>query len=140
MIHNLTIGHLDIQAVDERRAVVLKALDELAVIRHLKALGGGEGQGWTLDGMPVERSDGYVVCRWLVGPRRNLVAEEFAPRMIRDTGCQVIDREHYDRKPCGWGCTRWRFGLVFGAWVRAIDCWRIRDIRCDPLDDPGKVQ
>ena len=20
-----------------------------------------------------------------------------------------------DRKPCGWGCTRWRFGLVFGA-------------------------
>ena len=95
MIHNLTIGHLDIQAVDERRAVVLKPLDETAVIRHLKALGREEGQGWTLDGMPVERRDGYVVCRWLVGPRRNLVAEEFALRMIRDTGCQVIDREHY---------------------------------------------
>jgi len=63
IIHNLTIGHLDIQAVDERRAVVLKSLDERTVIRHLKALGRGEGQGWTLDGMPVERRDGYVVCR-----------------------------------------------------------------------------
>jgi hypothetical protein len=95
MIHNLTIGHLDIRAVDERRAVVLRPLDEAVVLRHLDALGRREGDGWTLDGMPVDRRDGYLICRWLVGSRQNLVAEEFALRMIRDTGCQVIDREHY---------------------------------------------
>jgi hypothetical protein len=44
--------------------------------------------------MPVEWHDGYLVCRWLVGPRRNLIAEEFALRLIRETGCRVIDREH----------------------------------------------
>src|SRR5207302_9890991 len=79
----------------ERRAVVLRPLDEAAVSRHLKVLGRREGDGWTLDGMPVEQGDGYLVCRWLVGPRRNLAAEEFALRMVRDTGCQVIDREHH---------------------------------------------
>ena len=94
MIHNLTIGHLDTGAVDERRAGVLKPLDEAAVIRHLKDLGRRRGDQWTLDGMPVERMDGLIVCRWLVGPKTNHVAEEFAIRMIGDTGCQVIDREH----------------------------------------------
>jgi hypothetical protein len=95
MIHNLTIGHLDIRAIDERRSVVLKPLDEAAVDRHLKALGHHEREGWTLDGMPVEQKEGYLVCRWLVGPRRNLVAEEFALRLQRDTGCEIVDREHY---------------------------------------------
>lgn len=94
MIHNLTIGHLDVRAVEERKAVVLRPLDEAVVSRHLSALGHQDHNAWTLDGMPVEQHDGYVVCRWLVGPRRNFVAEEFALRMIRDTGCQVIDREH----------------------------------------------
>lgn len=95
MIHNLTIGHLDILAIDECRAVVLKPLDEVAVRRHLSALGRHDRSGWTLDGMPAEFKDGYIVCRWLVGPRRNLVAEEFALRMSRDTGCEIADREHY---------------------------------------------
>jgi hypothetical protein len=95
MIHNLTIGHLDIQAIEERRAVALKPLDDVVVRRHLTALGRREGGGWTLDGMPVELKDGTVICRWLVGPRRNLVAEEFALRLNRDTGCEIADREHY---------------------------------------------
>lgn len=95
MIHNLTIGHLDIPAIDERRAVVLKPLSELAVSRHLRALGRREGGNWTLDGMPVELMDGYVVCRWCVGSRRNLLAEEFALRLHRETGCEIADREHY---------------------------------------------
>jgi hypothetical protein len=99
MIHNLTIGHLDIGAIDQRRAVVLRPLDELAVSRHLKALGRHVQGGWTLDGMPAERLDGYVVCRWLVGPRRNLVAEEFALRLSRETGCVIADREHCRNVP-----------------------------------------
>jgi hypothetical protein len=95
MIHNLTIGHLDVPALDERRAVALRPLDEVAVSRHLATLGHRDREGWTLDGMPVERKDGYLICRWLVGPRRNLVAEEFALRLARETGCVIADREHH---------------------------------------------
>jgi hypothetical protein len=94
MIHNLTIGHLDPDAIDERRAIVLRALDPNIVAKHLTALGKHDNTGWTLDGMPVEERDGYLVCRWLVGPRRNLVAEEFALRIQKDTGCLIADREH----------------------------------------------
>ena len=95
MIHNLTIGHLDPRGIDERRAIVLKPLDARVVARHLRALGERSGASWTLGGMPVEEKDGYVVCRWLVGPLRNAVAEEFARRLLRDTGCLIADREHY---------------------------------------------
>lgn len=96
MIHNLTIGHLDPNAIEERRAVVLRPLDPERVAQHFEALGRrDENAGWTLDGMPVEEKDGYVICRWLVGPRRNLAAEEFALRLQNDTGCLIADREHY---------------------------------------------
>jgi hypothetical protein len=95
MIHNLTIGHLDPDAINERCAIVLEPLDPCIVAKHLSALGKHDGTGWTLDGMPVEEKDGYVICRWLVGPRRNLVAEEFALRIQQDTGCLIADREHY---------------------------------------------
>ncbi len=95
MIHNLTLGHLDIRAIDERRAIPLKPLDPTVVSRHLNALGRKEGERWTLGGMPVEQRDGYLVCRWMVGPRRNLLAEEFALRLSRETGCEIADREHY---------------------------------------------
>jgi len=44
--------------------------------------------------MPVEGKDGCLVCRRLVGPRRNLVAEEFALRIQKDSGCLIADREH----------------------------------------------
>ena len=95
MIHNLTIGHLDPDAIDERRARVLTPLDPGIVAKHLRALGRQDASGWTLDGMPVEEKGGYLVCRWLVGPRRNFVAEEFALRIQKDTGCLIADREHY---------------------------------------------
>ena len=48
---------------------------------------------WILDGGRVEFRNGCVIVPWLSG-RTNLAAEEFALRMVRDTGCQVIDREH----------------------------------------------
>jgi hypothetical protein len=96
MIHNLTIGHLDPEAIADRRAVVLQPIDMRLVRRHLKKLGRRDEQGrWTLDGMPVELHDGYVVCRWLVGPRCNRMAEEFALRLQRETGCVIADRGHY---------------------------------------------
>ncbi len=95
MIHNLTIGHLDPDAIDERRAVVREPLDPGIVAKHRRELGRRDDAGWTLDGMPVEEKEGYLVCRWLVGPRRNLVAEELALRIQRDTGCLIADREHY---------------------------------------------
>ncbi len=95
MIHNLTIGHLDPDAIADRRAVVLRPLDTQVALRHLGALGRVDGAGrWTLDGLPVEQKNGYLVCRWLVGPRRNRVAEEFAIRLNRETGCLLSDREH----------------------------------------------
>ncbi len=95
MIHNLTIGHLDPDAIAGRRAVVLRPLDMQVALRHLGALGRVDGAGhWTLDGLPVEQKDGYLVCRWLVGPRRNRVAEELAIRLNRETGCLLSDREH----------------------------------------------
>jgi len=95
VIHNLTIGHLDPDAIADRQAVVQRPLDTQVVLRHLSALGQVDGSGhWTLDGLPVELKDGYLVCRWLVGPRRNRVAEELAIRMNRETGCSLSDREH----------------------------------------------
>jgi hypothetical protein len=65
-IHNLTIGHLDTDAIDERRAIVLRPLDPGVVAKHLRALGTRDKNGWTLDGMPVEEKAGYLVGRWLV--------------------------------------------------------------------------
>jgi hypothetical protein len=36
----------------------------------------------------------FVIAAWWVGADRNRVAEEFAIRLERETGCQIIDREH----------------------------------------------
>ncbi len=94
MIHNLTIGHLDPAAIADRRAVVLRPMDPTAVRRRLEELGSVEEGAWTLDGLPVALKDGYLVCRWLVGPVTNRAAEELAIRLGRDTGCMIADREH----------------------------------------------
>jgi hypothetical protein len=94
MLHNLTIGHLDTALVAERGSKVLRPLDSQIVERHLKALGRQKGEYWTLGGGKVEFRDGCVIVPWWVGSDRNRVAEEFAMRLQRDTGCQIIDREH----------------------------------------------
>jgi hypothetical protein len=93
MLHNLTIGHMDTTLVAERGSRVWKPLDDRIVTRHLTALGErNEGDRRLGDGK-VEFRNGCVIVPWL-GGRPNRAAEEFALRMIRDTGCQVIDREH----------------------------------------------
>jgi len=95
MIHILTMGHLDPSAVRRRQVIVQKPLDMGIVNRLLSELGGRDVQGRpTLDGQRVEVSDGIVVCRWRVGGYRNRVAEEFALRLLRQTGCVLADREH----------------------------------------------
>jgi hypothetical protein len=88
MIHNLTAGHLD------RDGAVSRPLD-LRVVRHLLAeLGGTDAEGVpTLGGWKVRFEDGCVILPWK-GGRTNRVAEEFAIRLQRETGCQIADREH----------------------------------------------
>jgi len=93
MLHNLTIGHLDTARVAERGSRVLKPLDDRIVGRHLEALGSREGGRWMLGGGKVEFRNGCVIVPWL-GVSANRIAEEFALRMHRETGCQIIDREH----------------------------------------------
>jgi len=42
----------------------------------------------------VEIRDGTVACRWWVGGHCNRIAEEFALRLQKETGCVLADREH----------------------------------------------
>jgi hypothetical protein len=95
MIHILTMGHLDPSAVIRRQAIVLKPLDMGIVHRLLQELGATDKQGRpTLEGVPVEIRDGTIACRWWVGGHRNRLAEEFALRLQKETGCVLADREH----------------------------------------------
>ena len=93
MIHNLTIGYMDTTHVAARGIKVLKPLDQQVVVHHLQALGQRVGESWTLGGGKVEFRDGCVIVPWLRS-RANRIAEEFALRLQRATGCQLIDREH----------------------------------------------
>jgi hypothetical protein len=94
MNHNLTVGHMDTTLVAERGSTVLRPLDDRVVERHLNALGSREEDRWTLGGGRVEFRGGCVIAAWWVGGDRNRAAEEFAIRLQRETGCQIIDREH----------------------------------------------
>ena len=94
MLHDLTLGHLDPEAVAGRRRVVLKPLEMDAVNRLLAELGGTDGAGHpTLGGAGVRFEQGYVVIPWL-GGSRNRVSEEFAMRLHQETGCLIADLEH----------------------------------------------
>ncbi len=95
MVHRLTLGHLDPSAVTrDGGAVVSKPLDMSSVHRLLVELGRADEEGeWKLDGDDVRFHDGYVVVPWQ-GGWRNLVAEEFALRLHRETGCKIADLEH----------------------------------------------
>ena len=91
MIHKLTIGHFDVEALKDRRLVVLRPLDMSVVTRLLREVGQVSDDGQvTLGGHALEVKDGYVVCPWLM-PRRNQPAEEFARRLQQETGCLLYD-------------------------------------------------
>lgn len=94
MVHFLTIGYLDPDAVSERRVVVLKPLDMGVVGRLLQDLGESDAAGRpTLDGCRVELHDGYVVCPWLM-PSPVPAAVAFARRLRDETGCLLADVGH----------------------------------------------
>jgi hypothetical protein len=101
MIHRLTIGHLDPDAVRERRVVVTRPLDMGIVTPLLREFGEPDEAGRpTIGGRPVEIHDGYLVCPWLMPSPIPGVAE-FALKVQEQTGCLlaevgnavVVDRE-----------------------------------------------
>jgi hypothetical protein len=95
MIHRLTLGHLDPMAIIHDRMLTVQAPLDMGVVHRLLAeLGEVDSQGrWTLDDDGVKIHDGSVVIPWQ-GGWRNRVAEEFALRLHRETGCLLADREH----------------------------------------------
>ncbi len=91
MLHRLTIGHLDPAAVERRQTVPTKALEMDVVHRLLDELGEKDAEGnVTLGGCKVKFHNAAVSCLWM-GGKTNRVAEEFALRMNRETGCLLAD-------------------------------------------------
>ena len=91
MLHRLTIGHLDTAAVERRQTVPTKALNMDVVHRLLEELGETDSEGdITLGGSKVRFENAAVSCLWK-GVRTNRVAEEFALRMQKETGCLIAD-------------------------------------------------
>ena len=91
MIHKLTMGHFDVEALKNRKLVVLRPLDMSVVTRLLQELGerGADGRP-SLGGHAVEVKDGYIICPWLMA-QRVLATEEFARRLQQQTGCLLFD-------------------------------------------------
>jgi hypothetical protein len=83
VIHYLTVGHLDPEALRACAAVPTEPLDETLVRRVMAEF----------PGVNAEFKDGYVVLPW-----RGLVptgpSEEFALRLQRLTGCVIADRRN----------------------------------------------
>jgi hypothetical protein len=83
MIHELTVGHLDPDAITSRLAVSVQPLDDSAVARVLAEF----------PGLRIERRGGYVIAPWHRkedGERE----EAFAARLKAETGCLVADRRN----------------------------------------------
>jgi hypothetical protein len=83
MIHELTIGHLDPDAILDRVAIALKPLDESSVSQVLAEF----------PGLQVERRDGCLVVPWH-GREDGERGEAFASRLQVETGCLVADRRN----------------------------------------------
>jgi hypothetical protein len=91
VLHRLTLGHLDVAAVERRQAVPTKLLDMGIVTRLIGELGERDAEGHaTLGGCRVEFQNASVSCLWK-SARTNRVAEEFALRLQRETGCVIAD-------------------------------------------------
>jgi hypothetical protein len=83
MIHYLTVGHLDPQAIRDCRAVASKPLNPALVSRLLSEF----------PGLNVEQKDGYVIVPWH-GVGRVPQGEEFTLRLIQAAGCVAADRRN----------------------------------------------
>jgi hypothetical protein len=106
MIHKLTIGHFDTEALKDGRLVVLRPLDMTVVTRLLQEFGQVNDQGRaTLGGHAIEIKNGYIVCPWLMA-QRVLPTEGFASRLSQETGCVLYDAGQREIVPleqmAGW--------------------------------------
>ena len=91
MIHKLTMGHFDVEALKNRSLVVLRPLDMIVVTRLLQEVGHVDEDGRaSLGGHAVEVKDGYIICPWLMA-QRVLATEQFARRLQQETGCVLYD-------------------------------------------------
>jgi hypothetical protein len=91
MIHKLSMGHFDGEALKNRRLVVLRPLDMTVATRLLREVGQVSEDGRvSLGGHPVEIKDGYIICPWLM-VHRVPATEEFARRLQQETGCVLYD-------------------------------------------------
>ena len=91
MIHQLAMGHFDVEALKNRKLVVLRPLEMNVVRRLLQEVGHMAEDGLaSLGGHPVEIKDGYIICPWLMA-QRVLATEEFAKRLQQETGCVLYD-------------------------------------------------
>jgi hypothetical protein len=83
MIHYLTLGHLDPEALRGCVAVATKPLSE-AVVRRVMA---------EFPGVRADFQDGCVILPWH-GLGREAASEEMAIRLQGLTGCQIADRRN----------------------------------------------
>jgi len=92
MIHKLTVGHFDLEALKQGRLVLKRALDMAVVKRLLRELAhSGENGEALLEGYAIEFKDGYLVCPWHMA-QKVTTTEEFVRRLQRETGCVIFDR------------------------------------------------
>lgn len=91
MIHKLALGHFDVEALKNRRLVVLRPLDMSVATRLLQEVGQIDESGRAaLGGHTVEFKNGYIVCPWLMAQRVR-ATEEFARRLHQETDCVMYD-------------------------------------------------
>jgi hypothetical protein len=91
MFHYLTLGHLDVEALQRGEIRVLRPLDMTLVRRLLSEYGkSNDCGGFTLGGYEVNLHNGYVSCPWLMA-RTVSETEQFARRLISETGCIMAE-------------------------------------------------
>jgi hypothetical protein len=83
VIHYLTLGHLDLEALRGCAAVATRPLDE-STVRCVLA---------EFPDVEAERKDGYMVLPWH-GLGSVDVSEAFALRLHELTGCLIADRRN----------------------------------------------
>ena len=83
MIHDLTVGYLDPEAVRRCEAMSVRPLDAAKVNAVLAEF----------PGLRVEQRDGFLVVPWH-GREDGERGEAFAARIQAETGCLVADRRN----------------------------------------------
>jgi hypothetical protein len=83
MVHNLTIGHVDPEALRGCVALATRPLDDATIARVLAEF----------PGLNAERRDGYLIVPWH-GREDADRGEAFAARVQAETGCLVADRRN----------------------------------------------